>query len=237
MTKTAQIITLKAQKRNLSEKVSSLFENGFIPAVLYGPKISNQILQISEKDFLKILKNKEASSIISLIQEGAEPLNVIVKDIQTHPVSDRVTHLDFQKISMDKEITTTIPLVFEGVSLAVKDHGGVLIKNIDEIEITCLPGNIPESIKVDISKLRTFDDAIKIADLNLSSQLKINFKPEDTIAVVTPPRSEAEIKALDEEIIEDVEAVEGVKKEVKETEESEETGSKETKKEKESKEK
>ena len=113
---------------------------------------------------------------------------------------------------MTEKMRTKVSLNFIGRSKAVKE-GGVLVKNLEEIEVECLPLDLPHEIKVDISKLKTFDDVIKIEDLAIPPKVKILENKDEIVATVTPPRTEEELKALEEEVEEKVEEVEGVKKE------------------------
>jgi large subunit ribosomal protein L25 len=121
---------------------------------------------------------------------------------------------------MDEEVETEVPLVFINESPAVKDLEGTLITNKTEVTVKCLPANIPHEISVDISKLATFDDAIKASDLNIPANVELLMEPEETIALVNPPRSEEELKELEAEVVENVEAVEATE-EKKEGEEGE----------------
>ena len=114
---------------------------------------------------------------------------------------------DVMIVRMDEKIRTSIHLVFEGESAAVKSEGGVLVKNIYEIEVEALPADLPHEIKVDISKLATFQDAITLADLPVSSKVKVFGDLKEIIAKVAPPRTQEELEALKEEVVAKVEDV------------------------------
>ena len=161
--------------------------------------------------------------------------NVLIYDVSKDPVTDKFTHIDFYAVRMDKLITTEVPLVFEGESLVVETEDGVLVKNITEVEVEALPTDLPREIKVDISTLRTFDDLIHIKDLRVSEGVKILAEPEEMIASVTPPRSEEELAALEEEVEEKIEEVEKVEEEKAEEVSAPAEGEAEEKKEEEEK--
>ena len=115
-----------------------------------------------------------------------------------------------------EKIEAEIPLEFIGESPAVKELAGVLIKSMDEIPVSCLPGDLPKEFIADISKLKTFEDHIKISDLDISEKVKVLIEPGTIIASVAPPRSEEELTRLDEKVEEDVSKVEGIAEKVPE---------------------
>ena len=226
-------IILNAQVRKKEEKgsLNSLRGKGLIPVVCYGAKIKSLPLVVEYLSFQKVFAEAGENTVISLDFDNKKN-KVLVKDVQYHPVTGRFMHVDFLAVDITKEITAMVPLDFIGVSKAVKDDGGVLVKNIDEIEVECLPTSLPKEINVHIESLKTFDDVIKVGDLAIPEQVKISLNKDDIVATVTPPRSEEELEKLNEEVKEEVESVEGVKKEEPELEATEtEAGAKPEKKE------
>ena len=203
---------LNAKKRDLKKSVNKLRINKQIPAILYGKKIKSQPLKVNYLEFANIYKEAGESTIIEL-NIDKKTKNTLIKNIQFHPVTDNILHIDFYQINMKEKITANVELKFTGISKAVKDEEGVLVKNIDEIEVECLPANLPKEIIVDISPLETFEDVIKIKDLPISQDIKVDLDPQEVVATVTPPRSEEELEALKEDVEENVEDVEGVKEE------------------------
>jgi len=198
-----------AQKRELVGKgLKSLRKKGFVPAILYGPEISPSIpLQIKKEELGKILKKIGPSSMIDLNLEGKK-YSVLIQEIQRDPITEEIIHVDFFQPSLKEEIEARVPLVFEGIAPAVKELGGTLVKNVTEIEIKCLPKNLPKEIKVDISKLKTFDDAILVKDLKVPPKVKVLRNPEDILAFVAPPEKvEEELAKPIEEKIEEVEVI------------------------------
>ena len=202
-------------RKEEGRKTNALKRAGRIPAIVYGHKIKNVLLDVDYKEFQKVYYKAGVNSLIELDVEGEkEKKIVLIHDYQKDPVSDKVIHIDFFETSAKEEVEVNVPLVFEGVSLAVKDLGGTLVKNMSELEVKALPQNLPHEIKVSIDKLSTFQDRILVKDLILPKDVKISAKPEEiVVSVVEPSKVEEE---LAKEIKEEVENVEKVVKEKKE---------------------
>lgn len=199
-------IILKAQKRNIvGKKVKKLRDIGQIPAVLYGQGKNAINLSIDLNSFIKTYKKSGGSTLVDLMIEEEKPIKILIHEPQKNPLTDKPIHVDFYKIKMDEEITTEIPLEFIGISPAVKELEGNLVKNKDSVEVKCLPANLISNIEVDISKLKTFDDIILVKDLPIPDTIKIQDDQEETIAVVNPPRSEEELEELEQESAKDEE--------------------------------
>lgn len=202
------MLELSAKVRKiLGKKVKSLRKKGLIPAVLYGAKVKPIPLEVDYNEFEKLYKEAGESTIIKLKVEDSDSKtnekNVLIHDVVRDPISNKFTHIDFYAIRMDKPITAEIPLVFEGEAPAVKELDGVLVKNIFHLEVKALPANLPRELKVDISSLKTFDDIIHIKDIEVPEGVEILANPDEVVALVTPPRTEEELKALEEETVEE----------------------------------
>ena len=183
---------------------------GLVPAVVYGRGLQAESLWVNRLDLERLLKKSGESTVIDLLIDGKNGRNVIIYEIQRDPVTDKYTHVDFFQVRMDEEIETEVELNFVGESPAVKEQGGILVKNISEITVKCFPGDLPSEINVAISVLKTFDDRICIKDLKISPKVKIDLEPETVVALVEEPRSEAELAGLSEKVEADVAKVEGV---------------------------
>jgi large subunit ribosomal protein L25 len=206
-------VELKAKTRDIfGKKTNRGRKDGLIPAVVYGRGIESVSIWVNMLEFKRLLKKSGESTMISLEVDGKSGRNVIVYEIQRDTVTDRIIHIDFFQVKMDEEIETEVKLEFIGESLAVRDLGGVLVKNIDEIEVKCLPGDLPSHIDVDVSVLNAFEDRIYVKDLKIPAKVKIELEPETVVALVSPPRSEEELGKLDEKVEADVTKVEGVVK-------------------------
>ncbi len=186
------MLTLSVKiRKEIGKKVKDLRKKGILPAVLYGPEIKNLPLEIDLKEFEKIYKEAGESSVIKLNIKHQKAKNgeisVLIKEVVRDPLTEKFLHIDFYQPKLKEEVEATVPLVFEGEAKAVKDFGGTFIKNISEVEVRALPLDLPKEIKVDIEKLKTFEDSILIRDLRLPEGVKILKDPEETVALVSPP--------------------------------------------------
>lgn len=208
-------ITIKAKPRK--KGVDSKEQKKQIPAILYGKGVKNQMVWVDYLDFSRTYEEVGESTVVDLaIENNGKDHKVLIYDIQYNPLTDQYSHVDFYQVRMDEEIETEVELEFVGESPAVKEAGGVLVKNIDSIEVKCLPGDLPSKIKVDIGDIKTFDDYIYVKDLPISDKVKIDVDPETVIALVAPPRSEEELSELDQKVEVDIDQVEGIKDKEKE---------------------
>lgn len=194
-------------------------KQGFIPAILYGRKIKNMALSVKAQDFKKIYQEAGESTLIELkikaVEKGAEKKRVVlINEVANDPVSDEPIHIDFYQVKMDEVIKAEVPLVFIGESPIVKEAAGVLVKNIQFLEVEALPRDLPHQIEVDISSLKEIDSKIHIKDLKLPEAVKIEVQPEEVVVLIIPPRTKAELEKLEEapeEKIDEIEMVEGKK--------------------------
>jgi large subunit ribosomal protein L25 len=192
-------VKLTATPREVTGKqVGALRRQGLIPAVVYGQGQKNQNLTVVKGEFEKILREVGTSSIILLSIEGDGQKNVLVHEIGHNPLTGDSDHIDFYEISMKEKITTTIPLHFVGDSSAVIELGGTLVTNKDEIEVECLPGDLPPGIEVDITPLVDFEAEIRVSDLKIPEGVEVKDEAEEMVATVEPPRSEEELAELEE---------------------------------------
>jgi len=202
----------------LREKVSSTVlarsrKEGKIPAIMYGHKGTPQMLWVDFLTFSKVFAVSGESSILSLEIEGGKKANVIVQDMAHDAMTNRVSHVDFFEVSMDQELEAHIPLEFIGESPAVREQGGILVKTLEEVTVSCLPKDLPHTLPIDLSILKDFSTHIQVKDLVLPKGVKVLTDELTTIVLVEAPRTEAEMAALDEKVEADVTKVEGVVKE------------------------
>lgn len=202
------MISLTAKIRKRLEK-----RPGRIPAVVYGPEVKNILIDVDCVEFAKVFKGAGESSLIELEIEG-EKKPALIHEIQKDPVTDKFIHIDFFQASLKEEVEVKVSLVFEGISLAVKELGGTLVKNISELEIRALPQNLPHEIKVSVDKLNSFEDRILVKDLALPKDVKVLIRADEIVVSVVPPaKVEEELAKPVEEKVEEVEKVEKEKKE------------------------
>ncbi len=207
------MINLSAKvRKDFGKKVKKIRQKGIIPAVLYGPKIKNASLEVDLREFEKAYKASGESSLLQL-SVGQEKFLVLINAVEIDCLSRKPLHIDFYQPRLDEEITAHIPLVFEGESEAIKNLGGTLVKNIHELEVKALPQNLPHEIKVDIGKLKTFEDNILVKDLLVPKEVKILKDPGETVIFVAEPEKVEEelAKPLEEEKAAEEVPVEGEK--------------------------
>lgn len=164
-----------------------------IPMVYYGKGVKSINFSADYQDFRRVYKKAGKSTIITIVNEKNQQFPVLVQEIQYHPVTDKIIHIDLKAIDLNKPITAKIPLVFVGQSLAVKDEGGVLVANKDTVTVECLPKDLIHEIEVDISPLVDFHAVIKVADLKVPDTIKILDAKEINVATVAAPRMEEEL--------------------------------------------
>lgn len=198
-------VNLKAFKREEKIKPAAIREEGFLPAVLYGNKVASQALKVKKNEFEKVYSQAGENTLVELEIDGEKPLRVLIYDVQKEAVKDKISHVDFYQVDMKKKVTTEIPLEFVGESKAVKELGGAFIKNMDSIEIECLPDDLVSEIKVDISVLTQLEDSLKVKDINFPAGITPTAEEDQIIASVIEPKVEEEPAAPVS--VEDVEVI------------------------------
>ncbi|NOU98322.1 50S ribosomal protein L25 [Paenibacillus sp. LMG 31456] len=199
-------VTMIAEERNRGTKSErkGLRAKGKIPAVLYGSKVSSTPIAISEKELLVLLRsNPHAIIEMDVPQLGKQP--VMISEVQRDALSRNVLHVDFHQINMDEPVSTTVRLDFTGDAAGVK-AGGILQIQHHEIEVRCLPKDIPASILVDVSQLEIGTN-ILVSELKLPAAIEIKTDVHDVLATVLMPQKEAEAVDADEESEQKAEAV------------------------------
>lgn len=207
---------LKGLKRVLKEK-----KDGFVAAVLYGKGIENEVLWIDEREFEKVYKAAGGSTLVDVyVGDDKDKRAVLIYDVQIHPTTDKFTHIDFFQVDMSVEIETDIKLTFSGVSSAVNELGGTFVKSLDKIAVRCLPADLVGGVEVDISVIDAFDKFIHVSDLKIPKGIEVLTGENITVALVTAPRTAADMEELDEEIDADISQVEGMEEKTEEGEEA-----------------
>jgi len=201
---------LKVTERENKIKLNSLSAEGLIPAVYYGAKEKATSISINKIDFKKILKEFGETSVVELESEKGK-INAMIHDIQLHPVTNEPIHVDFYVVKKGQKVEVSVPLEFEGESLAVK-HGLTLVKVLHEIEIEAEPQNIPKHIVVDITSLVDLDSQILVKELSFPKNIEVITGEDEVIVAV----AEAKEEEVEEETKVDMESIEVEKKGKKE---------------------
>ena len=212
-------LTATTRKEKGKEVAKKLRREGMLPAVVYGHKTDPIPLTLELKQLISLLGGgKSESKLINLSVEGnggPSEKTVMIKELQIDPLTRHYLHIDFFEVSMDEEVTLSLPIELTGDAAGV-EMGGVLQQVRRELEIKCLPSQIPESISVDVSALN-IGDSIHLKDLSLPSGIKVLEDEDLTIVTILAPTVEKEPVA--EEIEEAAEAAEAVAEEKKPEEE------------------
>jgi len=183
---------LKAEIRPVpTPALNEAKKKGKVPAELYGNKQQNQHLFINQIEFEKLYRAAGESSLVDLNLGKDKSFKVLIQAIDLDPMSGHIIHADLLQVRMDEALQVKIPLMFIGESKAVKELGGTLVKSLEEVEVSCLPGDLISHLDVDISSLNSFEDAIRVADLNFPKNIKVITEPETTIALVQAQKVEA----------------------------------------------
>jgi len=159
--------TLQVEKRtSTGHKVRLLRSEGWVPAVVYGGADPSQSVQLNAREFDRVLGKGGASNLLNL--EGADfpRTRVLIRELQRHPVRRNVLHVDCVRVASGQRITMAVPLHLVGHAPAI-ELGAVLLQNVDSVEITCLPDDLPQSIEIDVSGLAEVTDRIYARDLKL----------------------------------------------------------------------
>lgn len=196
------MLTLNVELRDAKVSPEKLRSEGRIPAVFYGPKDKNTSISVSTIEFIKVYKRVGESSVI-ILNDGKNEHEVLIQDIDVHPVTGAPRHADFYVIEKGKKVKVNVPLVFEGISPAVKDKGAILVKVARDLEIEATPKDLPHELKVDISTLVDFSSTISAKDIKLPSGVSLVSGTDEIIASVAEAKEEVdEVKPIDMSTIE-----------------------------------
>jgi large subunit ribosomal protein L25 len=185
------MITLKAQARDLSVSPDDLRKGGFIPAVYYGKKEASTNISLNMVEFMKVWKLAGESSVVTLETTDGEKESLI-HDIDFDPVKSTPRHVDFYVFEKGHKVQVEVPMEFDGVSLAVKDLGGTLVKVVHALKIEAMPKDLPHNLIIDISNLVDFQSQILASDIKLPAGVTLLENRDEVVALVSAPREEKE---------------------------------------------
>ncbi|MBU0614436.1 50S ribosomal protein L25 [Patescibacteria group bacterium] len=181
--------TLEVQKRSSSEKPQALRSEDKVPGIMYGFETEPVMITVGRVQLSKLYQDAGESSVIHLSIDGTQH-PVLVQDLQYNPLTDFISHVDFRRIDMSHKVETDVELTLFGEAPAVKELGGTLVQSLEEVEVSALPNALVREIKVDVSKLATFDDVVRVGDIEVPEGIEILTDKERTIATVQAPRVE-----------------------------------------------
>jgi large subunit ribosomal protein L25 len=211
---------LEAKKREIiGKQVKALRREGLLPAVIYGSDIEPMPLTLNTNEVRQILSVTGANTLIT-IKIGKKEHLALVRDLQREVITRNLLHVDFQEVSMEETISTTVPVLVVGESPAVKELNALLVTSLDYLQIEAKAKDLPDTISVDVSELVQIGDNILVKDLIISGDVNILDDSELTVVVVAAPtlmEIEPEVEEgaelleelTDAELLEEEEAAEG----------------------------
>ena len=188
-------IVLKAQKRDPKDRANVLRRSKLVPAEFYGRGVKNMSLQLAYGDIRRAYKTAGQNTIIDLEVEGGSKQKVLIHNVDYHPVSDDITHVEFINIKMDQAINTRVKVKLEGLAPAVKELQGTLVQSIHEIEIKCLPADLIHELTLNVDPLVDFNASLHVSDIKLPERITLITDPGLTVATVVQQKVEEEAPA------------------------------------------
>jgi large subunit ribosomal protein L25 len=205
------IPTVHAEIRTKTGKgaARSLRREGKIPAILYGPEVEPVCLALDQRGFEKLLKNQASSQTpinILVENDNSQAKSALIKGIDIDPVSQNILHVDFHQFAKDRKIKVKIPVVTTGKAVGV-EMGGLLQVIRRELEVFCLPMDIPETVEVDVSKL-DIGDSLHVNEVQVPDNIEIPAEVNYTVVTVLSPKAkeEVEVEEVEGELEEEAEA-------------------------------
>jgi len=186
-------IVVKSEKRQGlgSNAARRLRAQGFVPAVLYGEAMPTASLVLAKKDIVQILRLETGENTIFKVAVDADSYDAMIKELQVDPATDELLHVDLIRINMDKPIRVAVPVVHSGEPFGVKTEGGFVDFVTREVEVECLPRDIPESLAIDISELH-INQSFKAGGMTVPAGVKILTDPNTVLVLVSLPHKEEE---------------------------------------------
>lgn len=187
----SKITKINADRRELlGSKVKKLRNEGLIPANIFGSDIESVAITLAYDDFRRAFERAGETGIIE-VSLSDEKRSVLVSDIQFHPVTDSIVHVDLREVDLKKKVSAMVPVELIGESPAEKNGIGVLVQHVNELEVEALPLDLPESFELDVSGLETLEDSLSVADINVdTTKVEIDAEPELIVANITEIREE-----------------------------------------------
>jgi len=162
---------------------------GRIPAVLYGAKKQTLVVSVDPKQIARILTSESGHNTIFDLQVGDERTKAMIVDWQYEPIKGALLHIDLKRIAMDQRLKVSVPIMLKGEAAGVKQQGGILEQVLREVELECLPADIPSHIEADVSEL-VFGKLLRVGDLRHSGRVKFLTDPNQTVAHIISVKEE-----------------------------------------------
>lgn len=188
--------TLDAQLRSVTgRKVKQLRAEKKIPGNIFGKKITSTAIVVEDRRFEKLFRTAGTTSLVDLSVAGEKSVRpVLVSQVQRHPVTDRILHIDFRQVDLAEKVTATIPLRTVGEAPAVRDKGAILVVVHPELQIEALPMDLPDRLEADVSVLTEIGNSIHVRDLKVDrSKVTIDLAEDETVVIAQEPKKEEEV--------------------------------------------
>jgi len=191
MATATEVNILEAQEREPGNKNAArrVRVAGKVPAVIYGAGKQTSVISVDPRQVMRILKSESGHNTIFDLALGSGREKAMIVDWQFEPIKGKLLHVDLQRIAMDKKLTVTVPIVLKGEALGVKQEGGILEQLLREVELECLPADIPKSIEADVTHL-VFGVELRVKDLAHGDKLKFLTDEDRMVAHVTTVKEE-----------------------------------------------
>ncbi len=216
-------IQLQATKRKiLGKKVSVLRRQGITPVHLFGHGIESVALQSDTTKLQRALARAGKTGLISLKFDKEEsPRNVMVREVQTEPLTGETLHVDFYQVRMGEKVSVKVPVVFVGEAPALKSKDNMLVHELNALTVECLPDKIPASVVLDVSALTEAEQALRVKDIKLDEDITVLNDPGVVLARISVRRAEKveEVVVAEEAVVEAAEAAEAAPSQEKESKE------------------
>jgi large subunit ribosomal protein L25 len=190
---------LTAEHRSVfGKKVRFLRRQGITPANVFGRAVDSVAVQLSTRELVHTLTHVPRNSLLSLNIDGSAPATVLVRSVSRKPTTDEIYHVDFYRVSMTEKLRADIPLSLTGTAPAADTYNATILQAIDSLHVECLPGDLPNQILVDLSRLAQVDDSIFVRDLDLPPGVVALVGEDDLVVKALAPRVE-EVEEAPEE--------------------------------------
>ena len=193
-------VLIEANKREIvGKKVKYLRKEGKLPAVIYGSEIDTTPITLDSKEATNTLNRVTGSTILTINLAGKE-LAALVREIQRDYIRNEILHIDFQAVSLKEKLRTNVFITLVGVAPALEEFSAIVVSGIDQVEVECLPQDLPETIEVDVSSLANIGDAIYLKEITPPDNVDILTDPEELLAVISEIKEEV-IEEPEEELV------------------------------------
>jgi large subunit ribosomal protein L25 len=188
--------TLSVTPRTLTgRKVNSLRRSGIVPANVFGKHVDSTSLQVDAKLFDKLYAQSGGSTLVYLKTDGLPDRPVLIREVSKHPVSGQIMHIDFNQVSLKEKVTAPVSILLIDEAPAEKEKLGILVQQLDEVEVEALPTDMPEHLEISVANLAAVDDSVTVGDIKLDGKIEIKTDPETIVAKIEAFAAEEPVEA------------------------------------------